>query len=271
MIATFSLSPAGAKRLIARGLINEPVFKHAFQQGKIVIGVGTTNSYIVEELGLISGEDKTRFAAGIISGGLPCVTDPATRMVNMCLEKGKIVDVPWEEFVTGLDRNDLFIKGANAFDTSGNAGVLVANPMGGTVGGSFGVLAARGSNLIIPVGHEKLIPSCSAAARMMGIFRVDFSLGQRCGLAVLPAGLGRIYTELDALKTLFEVESTVVAAGGISGSEGSVMLAVEGNDEAVKNALVLARSLLKEKPVSIPKQKCKDCWAGANCVFKKVY
>jgi len=268
MIATFSLSPAAAKRLIARGLVNEPAFKKVFTLGKIIIGVGTTNSYIVEELGLVTADEKTRFAAGIVSGGLPCVTDPETRMLNMCLEKGKIVDTPWEEFVLGLGRDDLFIKGANAFDAGGNAGVLVANPMGGTVGGSYGVLAARGSNLIIPVGHEKLIPSCEAAARVMGIFRVDYSLGQRCGLAILPAGLGRIYTEIDALKTLFGVEATVVAAGGVSGSEGSVMLAVEGDDEAVKKALALARTLLKEKPLSVPKQKCQDCWASAKCAFK---
>lgn len=268
MLATFSLSPAGAKRLIARGLINEPVFKEAFQHGRMIIGVGTTNSYIVEELGLVSIGDKTRFAAGIVSGGLPCVTDPATRLANMCLEQGKIVEVPWEEFVAGLERDDVFVKGANAFDTNGNAGVLVANPMGGTVGGSYGVIAARGCHLIIPVGHEKLIPSCATAARVMGINRVDSSLGQRCGLAILPVGMGRIYTEIDALRTLFGIEATVVAAGGVNGSEGSVMLAAEGPDRQVKAALTLARSLLKEKPLAIPKQKCQDCWASANCAFK---
>ena len=268
MIATFSLTPAAAKRLIARGLINEPTFNQAFTQGRMIIGVGTTNAYIVEELGLLSAEEKSRFAAGVVSGGLPCVTDPETRFVNMCLEKGQRVDIPWEEFMTGFSRDDVFVKGANAFDSDGNAGVLVANPGGGTIGGSYGTLAARGSHLIIPVGHEKMIPSCQAAARVMGIFRVDYSLGQRCGLAILPAGLGQIYTETDALKTLFGVEATVVAAGGVSGSEGSIMLAVEGDDELVKKSLVTARALLKEKPLSVPKQSCKECWASPQCAFK---
>ncbi|NLW90565.1 MAG: hypothetical protein GXY34_03075 [Syntrophomonadaceae bacterium] len=268
MIATFSLSPAAAKRLIGRGLVCEPDFRKAFEMGKMVIGVGTTNAYIADELGVLSADEKSRFAAGIISNGVPCVTDPTTRMANMCLEKGQRKEIPWEEFVIGLERDDVFIKGANAFDTQGNAGILVANPMGGTIGGAFGVLASRGCQLIIPVGHEKLIPSCEAAAKVMGIYRVDHSLGQRCGLAVLSPGFARIYTELDALKTLFGVDATVVAAGGISGSEGSVMLAVEGDEKSVNQALALARSLLKEKPISIPKQKCKDCWASENCVYK---
>jgi hypothetical protein len=271
MIATFSLSPAGAKRLIARGLINEPVFQQAMTHGRMIIAVGTTNSYIAEELGLISADEKPRFAAGIVSGGVPCVTAADTRFANICLENGHIIkDVSWEDFIMDFNQNDVFIKGANAFDTDGNAGVLLANPKGGTVGGSFGVLAARGCKLLVPVGHEKFIPSCTAAARLMGINRLDYSLGQRCGLALLPAGFARIYTEIDALKTLFAVEATIVAAGGVSGSEGSVMLAIDGPDEAVKDALALARSLLKEKPLSVPRQSCKDCRVSSNCVFKEI-
>lgn len=268
MIATFSLSPAGAKRLIARGVINEPVFQQTMTQGRIIIGVGTTNSYIAEELGLISADDKPRFAAGIISKGVPCVTEAGTRLANICLENGHVKDVPWEEFIRDFSRNDVFVKGANAFDANGNAGVLVANPMGGTVGGSFGILTARGCKLLVPVGHEKMIPSCTAAARMMGINRLDYSLGQRCGLALLPAGFANIYTEIDALKTLFGVEAAIVAAGGVSGSEGSVMLAIDGPKDGVKNALALTRTLLKEKPLFVPKQSCQNCLSSANCLFK---
>lgn len=268
MIATFSLSPAGAKRLIARGLINEPVFQQAMTHGRMIISVGTTNSYIAEELGLISTDEKPRFAAGVVSGGVPCVTDTDTRLANMCLENGRIREVPWDEFIMDFDRDDVFVKGANAFDANGNAGVLLANPMGGTVGSSFGVLTARGCKLLVPVGHEKMIPSCTAAVHMMGINQLDYSLGQRCGLALLPAGFARIYTEIDALKTLFGVETTIVAAGGVSGSEGSVMFAIDGPNDAVKDALKLARILLKEKPLFVPRQSCKECLASVNCVYK---
>ncbi len=135
MIATFSLSPAGAKRLIARGLINEPVFQQAMTHGRMIIAVGTTNSYIAEELGLISADEKPRFAAGIVSGGVPCITAADTRFANICLENGRIIkEVSWEEFIMDFNRDDVFVKGANAFDADGNAGVLLANPKGGTVG-----------------------------------------------------------------------------------------------------------------------------------------
>ncbi len=272
MIATFSLSPAGAKRLIARGLINEPIFRHALSRGRVIISLGSTNSYIAEELGLITASDKSRFAAGIVSGGIACVTADETRMTNLCLENGRIVaGVPWEDFLREFDRDDLFIKGANAFDTDGNAGILLANPQGGTIGASYGILAARGCKLLLPLGHEKLIPSCTTAARLMGIKQIDYSLGRRCGLALLPAGFARIYTEIDALRSLFSVEAGVVAAGGVGGSEGAVTLAVEGPEEAVKNALALARSLLKEKPLFVPRRPCKDCLESDYCTFKGLW
>ncbi|MEN6347774.1 MAG: hypothetical protein ABFD08_00040, partial [Syntrophomonas sp.] len=59
-----------------------------------------------------------------------------------------------------------------------------------------------------------------------------------------------------------------VAAGGVNGSEGSVMVAINGSNDSVKNALTLARTLLKEKPLSVPKQSCKNCLANSHCVFK---
>ncbi len=265
MIATFVLSPAAAKRLIARGVINEPVFRHAYTAGKVIICVGTTNSYIAHELGLINAQEQRLFAAGVISKGLPCVTAD-NRLSHICLEKGQRIEADWVDFLNGFGRDDVFIKGANAFDTGGNAAVLMANPSGGTVGASFGILAARGSHVIIPVGHEKMIPSCQAAAKVMGIKRIDNSLGLRCGLAILP--LGQIYTEINALNTLFGVDVTVVSAGGVNGSEGGIMLAVEGEKQQVQAALTMARSLLKEKPLSVSKQSCKNCIMDSPCDFK---
>ncbi len=265
MIATFVLSPAAAKRLIARGVINDPIFKQAYTEGKVIICVGTTNSYIAHELGLINAEEQGLFATGVISKGLPCVTADH-RLSHICLEKGQRIEADWAEFLNGFERDDVFIKGANAFDAGGNAGVLMASPGGGTVGASFGILAARGSQVIIPVGHEKMIPSCQAAAKVMGIKRIDNSLGLRCGLAILPGG--QIYTEIDAIKTLFGLEATVVSAGGTGGSEGGVMLAVEGEKQQVQAALRMARSLMKEKPLSVTKQSCKNCIMDSPCDFK---
>ncbi len=263
MIATIALTPAAAKRLIARGLINTPEFARAYHSGRIIISVGTTNAYIAEELGLLAPDDKVRFAAGIVNPGIPCATAAETRLAAICLEQGALVDKPWEQFLTEFERDDVFIKGANALDSAGNTAILLANPLGGTIGTAFGVLAARGSRVLIPVGHEKMIPSCPAAAQVMGISRMDDSMGLRCGLVSLP--FGRAYTEIDALDTLFGIQATVVAAGGTGGGEGSVMLALHGGEDGVVAALSLAKGLLKEKALRTVRQACKDCFMETKC------
>lgn len=257
MLAAFALSSAGAKRLIAQGVCGLPEMKNALQHGRVIIAGGTTNAYIVEELGLHSFENKALYTAGIITNGRPCITPADQRISPMCLEKGQRLDVPWEEFLAGFGRDDVFIKGANAIDASGVAGILMANPSGGTIGGSIGILAARGANLIVPVGHEKMIPSCRAAAETLGIMKIDESLGMRTGFMMLP--YGRIITEIQALEILFRVKGTVVAAGGVGGMEGSVMMTVEGPEERVRKALALAKRLIREKPISGARSSCKDC------------
>ena len=57
-----------------------------------------------------------------------------------------------------MTSNDVVIKGANAIDPDGIAGVMLANPVGGTTGNITGPVMAKGINLVIPVGLEKSIP-----------------------------------------------------------------------------------------------------------------
>lgn len=267
MIATIALTPAAAKRLIARGIIETPEFNRAFKNGKIIISVGTTNAYIAEELGLLAASDRGHYAAGIVNPGIPCATSNETRLPAICLEKGTPVAVAWEQFLDGFGRDDLFLKGANALDASGDTAILLASTIGGTLGAAFGVLASRGSTVLIPVGHEKMIPSCRAAVKVMGISRMDDSMGLRCGLALVP--FGRAYTEIDALKNLFGVEATVVSAGGTGGGEGSVMLSVEGGEDQVRAVLEMARGLLKEKALHTLRRACTDCLMASRCYLHR--
>lgn len=267
MRATIALTPAAAKRLIARGIIASPEFAQARRYGKIIISVGTTNAYIAEELGLVEAAERGRFAAGITNPGIPCATSSDTRLPAICLENGVQTDKPWEEFLTGFGRGDLFLKGANAMDASGDTAILLASDTGGTIGAAFGILASRGSTVLIPVGHEKMIPSCRAAAAFMGISRMDESLGLRCGLTLVP--FGRAFTEIDALETLFGIDSMVVSAGGTGGGEGSVMLYLEGDEDPVGAALAMARSLIKEKPLKTVRRVCKDCLMADKCFLHR--
>ncbi|MGE5404652.1 MAG: hypothetical protein ACM3PP_06910, partial [Candidatus Saccharibacteria bacterium] len=206
MIATFVLPPASAKRLIAMGVARMNIVKEALADGRIIVAGGTTNGFVAEAITDLKIEEKARYTAGIICDGRTCISDQDLRIAPLCLDKGQPVDIPWEEFLQGFSKGDVFIKGANALDHKGRAGVLLGSPTGGTIGAALGVLAARGCHLVVPVGHEKLIPSCTAAANILGTMKVDHSLGMRTGFIMLP--FGEVVTEIQALEKLFEVEAT---------------------------------------------------------------
>ncbi len=59
-----------------------------------------------------------------------------------------------------LSAEDVFIKGANALDANGTAGILLAHPAGGTIGAALGAVMARGANLPI---LTPLVECCTAA------------------------------------------------------------------------------------------------------------
>ena len=216
--------------------------QHALKHGRLVIGLGSTNGYIIREL--LGGDvDPEHYVAGWITEGELRVQDRNTRPKGTVLIKGKPVDMDAEKAIQDFAADDVVIKGANAVDVSGVAGVLLASEVGGTVGKVIGVLAARGSHLIIAVGLEKLIPSVDSAVEMLGINRIDFSIGKKAGM--MPLTFGQVVTEIDALDILFGVEAAHVASGGVLGSEGAVTIAVEGNEKQVEAVMDLIRSIKK--------------------------
>jgi len=60
-----------------------------------------------------------------------------------------------------------------------------------------------------------------------------------------------VVTELTALETLYDVEARCIAAGGVDGSEGAVIIAIEGLDEEVQRAIRDIRSLKGEPQVCV--------------------
>ncbi|HEX3014976.1 MAG TPA: hypothetical protein VHQ46_01105 [Desulfobacteria bacterium] len=254
MRAVFSLTTAESKRLIAKGVVNTPVIQHALHNGKIIIAGGITNAYVVEELLGIKIEEKYRYTAGIVTqGGFQCVTPAEDRIQPYVVEQGKVSDKLWVEALEEFTADDVMVKGANALDAEGIAGVIVSNPAGGTIGRALGIVSARGSNLLVPVGLEKMVPSVSAAARAAGIGRMDYSLGQPVGL--IPIINGTVITEIIALEQMFDVKATCIGCGGVGGSEGAVTLVIEGS--RVPEALKLIKSIKGEPAVIGKKQRCR--------------
>jgi hypothetical protein len=125
---------------------------------------------------------------------------------------------------------DVFIKGVNAIDPYGAAGVLVHGPGGGTVGTAYGYLVRNGAQIILPAGLEKLVPvNLSEVVPLLGVNVIDKAIGWPCGMMIIQ---GMVFTEIDAFRQLFGVETIPVAGGGIDGAEGSKIFLIQGDKEA---------------------------------------
>jgi hypothetical protein len=239
-----SLTPAESKRLIAKAVAKLPEVQRAFKKGTVIIGVGTTNAYVAEEL-LGRKIERERFVAGAVLPKGTSVIPAEKRLKEIVIQKGKIVDARMDDMLLDLTSNDVFIKGANALDATGTAGVFLANRVGGTVGRSLGVLMSRGVNLIVPVGLEKFIPGLvKDVALTAGIDKTKFSTGVPVG--VMPLA-GRVITELEAIRILSGADAVVIGKGGISGAEGSVTLVVRGTDGQLRKVEKLVVEIKGEK------------------------
>jgi hypothetical protein len=244
-IMTFT--PAESKRLIAKAVVAMKPVRRALEKGRVIVASGTTNAYIAEEI-LGRSVPRQHYIKGNISHGLLCSTGRSEEWIKpYVLVDGAPVSAELADAVKEFDAGDVFIKGANAVDADGNAGILLANSMAGTIGAALGAVTARGSHLIVPVGLEKLVPSVIAASRKAGIKRLKYPSGGTVGF--MPVVGATTVTEIEALSILAGVEATHVASGGIAGCEGSVVLVVEGPDSRVRAAFELWEGIKGEAPI----------------------
>lgn len=246
----FVLNVSEGKRLIAKGVKALPCVQDALRQGTIIIANGITNAFVAEEL---TGQSipKGCYTAGVISGGEWAVTPSQGRMAPIVLKNGKVSSTPWLEALKEFTASDVFIKGANAIDLNGNAGVLLGAPNGGTCGAALGAVYASGAHLVVPASLEKLIPSIPMAVQALGISKIDDCRGLKVGM--YPILGAEIITEIEALELLFDVEAVQVSAGGVGGSEGSVGLVVSGCSDEVEKVIELIDSIKGEAPIEDPR------------------
>jgi hypothetical protein len=57
---------------------------------------------------------------------------------------------------------------------------------------------------------------------------------------------GIIITEIEAIQVLYGVQSTLLAAGGVAGAEGSVRLLLQGSDTEVESAMTFLKRIKGE-------------------------
>ncbi len=263
MRALFVFTPAEAKRLIGKAVANLEEVKKAKDTGNILIGHGSTNVYVAEE---ILGREKVcerfnrdAYLSGVTVKGTLCSTLGTEKPPILLIRRGAIEppEATMAEILRDFGRDSVFIKGANAVDPEGNAAVFMAHPEGGTIGWAMGIILARGIRLIVPVGREKLIPSVKKAVTLCGQLTLDYCQGLKVGL--FPLSGATVITEIEALKILAGVESFQVASGGSSGSEGAVTLVAEGESPEIGKAIEIVESIKGEPPMMPRRAICETC------------
>ncbi len=250
----FLITPAAGKRLIAKALASNPTLKETFNSGTVVIIAGTTNGYVAQEilsnLNQIEGFSRKRFFRGIVlppgqrltdNGRLPGENEFIGDVVikNGLWQKGAtIFDV-----VDDLKEGDIIMKGANTLDLSKRqAGILIGDPYGGTIGASLQAVVGRRVRLILPVGLEKRVFAD------LNELALKLNAPGAQGPRLLPVP-GEVFTEIEAISLLSGAKAEQVAGGGVSGAEGSIWLAVSGTSEQVKAAEKLLKSISGEPPL----------------------
>jgi hypothetical protein len=262
MQALFTLTSSESKRLLGKAVAAMPEVQHAKDSGYLVVGRGSTNAFILEEL-LNHKMDKERYVAGQVIRGVFCVLPAGLRAKPVTLHKGEVLNVEPGAVIDKLTPGDVLIKGANAVDPFGNVGVVMAGPGGGAMGQFYMALKAQGVATIYVVGLEKLIPSVEEAARYGGKMLLGRTIGCRVGMALVADG--RIVTEIEAIEILFDLKAVHYASGGCGGAEGSVTLIVDGEEEDVNRCLDFIEGIKGEPPLPAVKGPCKGC--GAPCSF----
>ena len=252
----FSLTPAAGKRLIGKGMAGHPEVLSALKGKTIVIIAGTTNGYVAEELLALIGQAdefrRERFFRGIVlppsqptlpSGRFPDESGfPGDVVIQKGIwQKGKTIF----DAVDELKEGDVILKGANAVDLeSRRAAILIGHPQAGTIGVSLPAYYGRRVRLIIPVGLEKRVYG------NLDDLACEINRPGAHGPRLLPVP-GEVVTELEAIGLLTGAKAKIIAAGGVSGAEGSVWLSVCGKPDQEERAAVLLQSLVSEPAFKI--------------------
>ena len=245
------LNPAESRRLLAKATVALPEVQNAYKNGMVIIGRGITNAFVSEELFGIKIDNKANQTAGLVGNGITNANPGPPPCTAHVVRKGKVVEGA-DSNVEILDfgPDDVFIKGANAIDMQGNAGIFASGAKGGTIGMCWPIVTARGSHLIMPVSLEKLVPSVIEASKHTGHYYFKYSMGLPARL--MPVVLGKVVTEIQAIGVMTGARAYHLASGGVGGSEGAVVLALEGDEKRVEKAFELVKSVKGEPAVRMP-------------------
>jgi hypothetical protein len=265
------LTPTEAKRLLSRAVLNMPEVKKALEEGTVILHPSSTTIFMLEELGYTLEPGRIWVCGHISPKGL-CMARPIIDTVmetpnftpelypfDLVLKKGKLL--PFKNPTLGpaikeMGPDDVYVKGVNVIDPEGNCGVLLAERKGGSLGLVLKEQKTRKFKIIIPAGIEKRIgiPLTKAAEAARDVQRAQ---GIPCGLWHLR---GKLLTEIEAFKLLFDVEAIPVAAGGLCGAEGAITWVLSGEEKNVLDAFDFCNKTRGHKlPYEPQTYECAEC------------
>ncbi len=112
-----------------------PEVQNAWKKGIIIIGRGITNAYVTEELFRTTVEPKAGQSVGLICNGFANSNAGPPPCPWHVVKKGEVVENADSNVeILNFASEDVFIKGANAIDMEGNAGIWASGMKGGTIG-----------------------------------------------------------------------------------------------------------------------------------------
>jgi hypothetical protein len=282
MIAQVNLTPTESKKLMAKAIARMDMVKKAAGEGMIVIHPSSSTYFLSEEL---TGENPgyDNWVCGSITPKGLCVemgilSSAPPRDENKALDPGGFpfqVVIKGEEASTGrslasileeMGPKDVYVKGVNALDMEGNAGVLIGHHSGGgTIGKVLAAQRKTAFQIIWVAGLEKLIPTpIDKAMKALRRPNIEYAMGMAVGM--VPIKGGTVISEPDAFRILAGCTAIPVAGGGIGGAEGSVTLILEGEEEAVRTAIKYAEQSKGAKLPQFRGRSCTGC-PNADCQF----
>lgn len=264
MKAAFTLIPSESRRLIARGVAAMKETRASRERGYTIICGGTTNGYVAQEILGVADIAPQKYTAGTICNRVLCTTDADKRTpFPIILYKGQRVEKTIPQALNDFHIETVIIKGANAIDASGKAGIISSGFDGGTMGATLGTAVSQGLKYIVPVGLEKLVPSVEESCAWAGAKTLDYSMGADFGMFMVPNAV--VITELEALKILADVNARHVASGGIGDCAGAVVIIAEGPEAAVKKAISIVEAIKGEPALPDFKGTCRTC--RYKCIY----
>ncbi len=242
------LTPTEAKKFIAKSLVRKSeTLRKALNKGTVLMHPSTSTSFLYEEL--VGERPEGLCFIGAIAPKGTCISrdfeeiaakrekgfDHRSVIYSWVFRAGKLVkEVPLGECLNEMGPGDFYVKGVNVIDPQGNAGVLAANPDGGTIIRALTLSRQKKFDLLLLATLNKLIPvSIEEASKTTGRDKLDGAMGIPTSLFKIP---GTLITETEAFRH-WGVTATPIAAGGLREAEGAFVHILDGTETEVRACL----------------------------------